>query len=278
VQSRLDLKRVEQNLSTQKIGRAVGWKNELWDTIESTNTRAAELAAEGGPEGIIVMARQQTAGRGRLGRKWESPPDSGIYLSLLLRPSIPLAELSVITLAVGVAASTAIENATGIRAGLKWVNDLIYNGRKLGGILAEMPSMASSLQGLNQALVIGIGINVRLDENDLPDDLKEKIEWLERLTGLTLDPNVLVGELAKQLERSYNLLLEKQADTLLNEWRDRSVTLGKEVIATSGSKSLKGRAVDITGGGALILLSDDNQRHELHAGEVVIRGQDGSYS
>ncbi|HEY9720025.1 MAG TPA: biotin--[acetyl-CoA-carboxylase] ligase, partial [Trichormus sp.] len=122
----LVLEKIEKRLTSGVIGRS-SWNNELWQTIDSTNSRAAQLAAEGAPEGVIVLARQQTAGRGRLGRVWVSPPDAGIYLSVILRPAELLpAELALITLAVGVAVSSAIERCAGVKVGLKWVNDLVF--------------------------------------------------------------------------------------------------------------------------------------------------------
>lgn len=227
------------------------------------------------------MARQQTAGRGRLGRKWVSPPDSGIYVSLLLRPAVPLVDLPVITLAVGVAASKAIEQSTGVKAGLKWVNDLVVEGRKLGGILAEMPSTyapGGAQAPLKPALVIGIGINICLDEKEIPDELKDKIEWIERLTKSPIDFNTTLCQMAHELELAYDALLAGKTDEIIEQWKERTVTLGKEIIATTGNKTLEGRAVDITGSGALVVESSDGRRHELQAGEVVIRGKDGTYS
>ncbi|MBI2809572.1 MAG: biotin--[acetyl-CoA-carboxylase] ligase [Candidatus Melainabacteria bacterium] len=268
----LDLEKIEPRLRTKFIARPTGGKNELWESINSTNTRAIEVAADGGAHGTLILARQQSAGRGRLGRQWVSPSDSGIYSSFLLRPeaqSIP--NLSTITLAVGVAVSKAIRNSVGIEVGLKWVNDLVVDGRKLGGILCEMTSNQSG-----KALIIGIGINVRFDENELPDDLKEKMIWLERITKQPVDPNSVIAEIANQLEEVYGLLLNGQSDKVLAQWRTRSITLGRRIIATSGERTVEGDAVDIAASGALIV-DTGSEKIELHAGEITIRNADGSY-
>ncbi len=268
----LDLEKIEPRLMTKFIARPDDGKNELWESINSTNTRAIEVAADGGAHGTLIIARQQSAGRGRLGRQWVSPSDSGIYSSFLLRPeaqSIP--NLSTITLAVGVAVSKAIRNSVGIEVGLKWVNDLVVDGRKLGGILCEMTSNPGG-----KALIIGIGINVRFDENELPDDLKEKMIWLERITKQPVDPNSVIAEIANQLEEVYGLLLNGQANTVLAEWRSRSITLGRRIIATSGERTIEGDAVDIAASGALIV-DTGSEKIELHAGEITIRNVDGSY-
>ncbi len=264
----LSLDVIETSLTTKIIGKAPGAKNELWPEIGSTNTRAAALAAEGCPEGVIVLARQQTAGRGRLGRAWISPPDAGIAFSVILRPQLELSRLPLITLATGVAVAQAIEASIGVRPGLKWVNDLTLSGKKLGGILAEMPG---------QALIIGIGINVRLEEADLPPELKDKVEWLERAVGRPVDPNLIVLELAHKLEAAYELLKEGQTKKIVSLWKDYSITLGQLIEASSNNQSIKGRAVDIADSGALIVEDESGKRTEIVAGEISIRLQNGDY-
>ncbi len=268
----LSLEVIEASLATKIIGRALPEdnlsKNELWDEIDSTNTRAAALAAQGCGEGVMVIARQQTAGRGRLGRAWISPPDGGISFSVVLRPKIELSRLPLITLATGVAVAQAIEASVGVRPGLKWVNDLTLSGRKLGGILAEMPG---------QALIIGIGINVRLRADELPEDLKDKVEWLERAAGGPVDPNLVVVELASKLEAQYELLKAGRSSEILALWKAYSVTLGQMIEARSANQVITGKAVDIADSGALIVESEDGSRTELVAGEISLRLQDGSY-
>ena len=272
---RLALDVIETSLATSVIGRAraaspdVKCQNELWESIDSTNTRAAQLAAEGAPEGVLVLARQQTAGRGRHGRVWMSPPDAGISFSVILRPKIPLTRLPLITLATGTAVARAIEASVGVRPGLKWVNDIVLNGRKLGGILAEMPG---------QALIIGIGINVRFSEADVPSDLVDKIEWLERVVGKPVDPNMIVLELAHKLEEAYNLLLAGKTEEILTTWKSYSTTIGQEIESKNGGIVIRGRAIDVTSSGALIVQMDNGETTELHAGEISIRRVDGSYA
>jgi BirA family biotin operon repressor/biotin-[acetyl-CoA-carboxylase] ligase len=267
----LSLDVIEASLATSIIGRA-GSPNELWAEIDSTNTRAAALAAAGCDEGVMVIARQQTAGRGRLGRAWVSPPDAGISFSVVLRPKIELARLPLITLATGWAVAQAIEASCGVRPGLKWVNDLTLSGKKLGGILAEMPG---------SALVIGVGINIRLNADELPDELKEKVEWLERAVGGPVDPNLIVVELAQRLEQAYELLKQGQTEKILQGWRSYSVTLGQTVETTGGAASapekISGRAVDIADSGALIVEKENGERVEIVAGEISLRLINGQY-
>lgn len=267
----LSREQIEKHLTTDILGRS---QIEVWESIDSTNTRAASLAAEGAPEGLVAVARQQTAGRGRLGRVWMSPMDAGVYMSVLLRPQqIALSDIAPMTLACGVAVSRAVEKVAGVRLELKWVNDLVHNGRKLGGILAEMPSNP----GNSRALVIGFGLNVRIEHCAVPDELVDKLDWLERLSGAEIDVNHLAAEVLFEVEKAYDHIKNKKIETLLAEWRIRSATLGKEVVATSGTQSITGRAVDIDETGALLVATKDGKTEIIHAGEVTIRTPEGKY-
>jgi len=277
----VSLAALQSQLSSRRFGKAPGWSNELWDCLDSTNNRAAELAGSGAPEGVLVIARQQTAGRGRQGRSWVSPPDSGIYVSFLLRPRLPATQMPMHTIACGVAAARAIESCAGVRIGLKWVNDLVYNGKKVGGILAEMPSVASAATTASAwpaPLVLGIGINVRFAAADLPDDLRNRIDWLEQLAGQPVDPNQLLAFLAKYLEEECDALAAGQTTELIDWWKQYSVTLGRAIRATSGTAIIEGLAVDLSESGGLIVETNDRGTVTLHAGEVTIRGADGSYT
>jgi BirA family biotin operon repressor/biotin-[acetyl-CoA-carboxylase] ligase len=269
----IDLASVEKHLTTKVIGHPQGWKNELWDEIDSTNSRAITLAAEGAPEGLVVLARQQNAGRGRLGRTWVSPPDSGIYLSVVLRPNLLPTQITLITLGCGSAVANAIQKSIGIKIGLKWVNDLVYNGRKLGGILAEMPSSTSD----RKPVILGIGINIQLNEDDIPEDLQTKIEWLERITENPVDYNLLIANVLIELERMYENLCLGQSHKIIDSWTSFSVTLGQQVLAEIGSKSLNGKAIALTPDGALVIETDDGQKNTLPAGEITIRSPAGAY-
>lgn len=273
----LDLEEFESQLKTSLIGRARGHGNELWETIGSTNDRAAELARQGAPAGVIVLARQQTAGRGRQGRAWESPADSGIFMSVLLRPACRQADLPLHTLAAGVAVSRAVWQIAGVRVGLKWVNDIVAGGKKLGGILAEVPG-GSTREHQRPALVVGIGINTRLSPESLPDELKARVQWLENLSGQPLDPSLLAAAVAYALEELCRLIEEGQAASIIAEWKGHSVTLGRQVRALTPSGELEGTAVDLTDAGALVIELSSGQTVVLNAGEITIRGIDGGYA
>ena len=145
----------------------------------------------------------------------------------------------------------------------------MLGGRKLGGILAEMSG---------QALIIGIGINVRFADGDVPEELIDKIEWLERVVGRPVDSNMIVLELAHKLEDAYQDILNGRTDEVVSAWKNYSVTIGQDIECKNGAQIIRGRAVDITAGGALLVDMEGGGTIELHAGEISIRKQDGSYA
>ncbi len=266
----LDLSQIESYLTTSFVGRSKA--NELWPEIDSTNTRAIQLAKDDAPSGTIVLARKQTSGRGRHGRIWQSPQDAGIYASFVLRPTCAKEDIPLYTLALGVAASRAILSVTGVEVGLKWVNDLVVGQKKLGGILAELITSNSP------ALILGIGINLELQKKDIPEELVNHIEWLTNITGSAVDPNHLIAELAQNLEEVSNNISNGNKSQILDAWRKHSVTLGKEVQVISAAGNKTGTALDIDESGALIVQTTSGERLTLHAGEISIRNLDGSYS
>lgn len=275
---------MESLLATRLLGRAANWANELWDTLDSTNERAGELARAGAREGVIVMARHQTGGRGRGGRTWISPEGAGLYISFILRPALPPAELPLMSLAAGVAAARAIKLTTGADdIALKWVNDLVAGGKKVGGILCEMPSMpqgqaAGQLSLEQPPLILGIGINLRLDLQLLPAELQDRVDWLERIAGAEVDDNQLAAALAAQVESVYGDLKNGLRSKLVQDWKALSVNLGRAVRATTGDSEIEGTAHDITADGALVIALPGGGFVTVHAGDVMLRNADGSYA
>lgn len=234
----------------------------------------ATLSKDGAAEGTTVIARQQTAGRGRLGREWVSAPDSGLYLSTLLRPEAALGELPVITLCLGVAARRAVMAISSVDLGLKWVNDLIYNTKKAGGILVEMPVTGSKTTA-SKALIVGIGINLKKPPGELPEQIREKAIYLNQITEQEIDPAKLAAELCFQIEEIYTKMKRNELSLILDEWRAGSVTLGQEI--TTINHDISGTALDISDTGALIVKTDKGNK-VLNAGEISIRSSCGSYS
>ena len=284
----LNLVEIEANLKTSWLGRAKN-NNELWNIIDSTNNRAIELVHSGADAGVIIIANQQTAGRGRAGNTWLSPANSGLYLSFIIKPKSEIKDLSVITLITGVAVVRAVQNCLGIKIGLKWVNDLILENKKIGGILIEYISPKlngnelsetkdNSNNSLNGYLVIGMGLNLYTPSEKIPADLESKIIYLDSciaLMAVSIDRNKLTASLTNELE----IVLESMSlrlPELLDQWRAYSITLGEEILANVGGNKIAGQAIDITDKGELIVKTL-NGKVTLPAGEISVRKTDGSY-
>lgn len=237
----------------------------IHDVLESTNTHAKALAKEGAPEGTVVIARSQTAGRGRLGRSFHSPRDTGLYLSLILRPDCPASQIMHLTCAAAVAACDAVENTCGLRPGIKWINDLTVAGKKLGGILTELGFESN---GNVSYAVIGIGINCRLDT--VPRELQGLACSLSDFSEET-DISKLAASLISALERMRRQLLTGQAATM-DAYRRSCVTLGKQVRIISPAETDTGIAEQVNDDGSLQVLFAGGQRKNVNSGEVSVRG------
>jgi BirA family biotin operon repressor/biotin-[acetyl-CoA-carboxylase] ligase len=247
----------------------------------STNADALELGRQGEPEGIVLVADHQTAGRGRAGRTWTAPPDAGLLFSVLLRP--PAAGMDLATMAVAVAGAAAVERVAGVTPRLKWPNDLVWPGdgsgldRKLAGILAEAdwPARSNASAGWSPpppdervVVVVGMGLNVRWPD-ELPDDLADIAVALNHLTDAPVDREDLLIALLEELGPRYEAMTAGERDGLLAEWRARSATLGRRVRVDLGAGDVVGSAVDITGQGHLVVDGDDGVRRTLAVGDVV---------
>lgn len=220
--------------------------------VDSTNRVALELAREGAPEGLVVVADHQSSGRGRLGRTWTAPPGTALLVSVLLRPAIDLERAALLTMAAGVA---AVEACGAADVGMKWPNDLVTgDGRKLAGILAE-----STLEGPRlAAVVVGMGLNLRRSPG-----LAE--------TGIALDDlGIPLGrdELLVAWLAAYDRRLD-DLDGVVGAWRDRSATLGRRVRVELPTGDVEGTAADVDHLGRLLLDPDDGPRLTLSAGDVV---------
>lgn len=247
------------------------WKDSIryFSTIDSTNTRAKAMAAQGAPHGTVLIAGHQSGGRGRLGRSFHSPEGMGIYLSVILRPNCPAQALMHLTCAAGVAMCDAVENAMGFRPGIKWTNDLIWDKRKLGGILTEL---AFKSDGTVDYAVIGIGINCLQKERDFPEDIRGIAASLSMVTEQDADPAKVAAAMV--------LFLEKMATSLFSpDWIARyqtdCVTVGQEISVVRGDTVRHGTALAVDPEGALIVRFSDGHEEAVSSGEVSVRGMYG---
>ena len=254
---------LEQGLKTKTMGQTIYF----YEETDTTNNRARELALEGAPEGTLVVAEKQTAGRGRRGKVWESPLGTGIWMSLVLRPQIMPAEASVLTLLCGLATAEAIEAETGLSADIKWPNDILINGKKAVGILTEMDCEMSEVH----FVIPGIGINV--NTASFPPEIAEIATSLYLECGKTVSRRRLVHKVLERLEEHYETFLRTGSfAAMLEDYRKHCITLGKEVHVL-GREPFFAEALDITPEGELLVCRADNGKEEVvFSGEVSIRG------
>ena len=232
-----------------------------FDKIDSTNTEAINQAKRGAEEGLCIVAREQTAGRGRHGRTWISAKDAGLYFSLVLRPKIETHLLPLITLMTAVAAHNAIENAFKIECDIKWVNDIHVGGKKICGILAETVETEKDL-----AVIVGIGINLK--SSNFPPELAETATSIENETGATPNLEKFLPILTSFLEKYCDLLYE-DAEKIRKEWSSRSsYAFGKSVKIKLENETIYGITRGIEENGALRLELETGEVRIIHAGDV----------
>ena len=257
---------IEAALKTKKMGHPL----HFYPETDTTNDRIRELALEGAPEGTLAVAETQTAARGRRGRVWQAPAESGIWMSLLLRPNIPPTQASVLTLLAGIALTDAIEDVAGVEVGIKWPNDILLNGRKLVGILTEMDCDMEMIH----SVTVGMGINV--NTKAFPEELQDIATSLYLEGGREYDRAVLVGKAMGKFEALYEEFLAEGGvfAPFKERYRAKCLNIGKEVRVIGGETYLA-TALDITPEGELIVKRKDNGAEEVvFSGEVSIREEE----
>ena len=239
------------------------------DTVDSTNRRLRELAYDGAPDGQVVLANEQTQGRGRLGREFLSPRDKGIYLSFLLRPDGTPAGTTAITAWTAVAVRRAIRTVCGVDAAIKWVNDLVLNGRKLCGILTEMSVESES--GQVQYVIVGIGVNVNEEKTDFSEKIRGVAASLYAETGVFFRRAPLAAEIIRELD-NLRAAWPQAKDAYLAAYRAGNITVGREVFVRKGERVLPGTAVAVNDDFSLAVQYRDGEKEDLTGGEVQVRG------
>jgi BirA family biotin operon repressor/biotin-[acetyl-CoA-carboxylase] ligase len=253
---------LKAGLATAVFGRTIDYH----ETVDSTNLRAKQLARKGAPEGTLVLAEQQTQGRGRLGRAWAARSGLGLWFSLILRPQVGTGDLAVITVLTAVALARAIKRVADIQTQVKWPNDLLYEGAKLVGILAELNG---ELDRVNY-LILGIGINVNHMPEDFPPELAGKATSLRRIRRTPVDRKTLLQCFLKEFEGQYALLETEALSGIIDYAREYSATLGRRVTVSQGlGRILTGKAVDLDLDGSLWLETDDGARTRVYSGEII---------
>lgn len=257
---------LSEGLQTEIVARRPDYIHHFTQ-VDSTNNCLKLLAEEGAPEGTVVVAEEQTAGKGRLGRSWSSPRSKGIIFSVLLRPPKPLEEISVFTLLTAVAVTRAVRKKfPEIDAGIKWPNDILVKGRKICGILTELKAEADRLH----YLVVGIGLNVHHTLDDFPLEIKESATsiFLEN-DGQLPDRKETAREILREMDSVYREYLTMGAEGILEQWKALNITLGRKITIKSLRESFAGRALDVDKYGALTVAGPGGERKRFVTGEIT---------
>lgn len=250
-------------------GRVLGRELLCLDTVDSTNSEAKRRAMEGAPEGLVVIAREQTGGRGRRGRSFVSPAGKGLYLSALLRPDCPLEQVSALTAWTAVAVCDAVEELCGIRPGIKWPNDVILDGRKLCGILTELELEAET--AALRYVVVGLGLNVSQTEADFGPEVAPVAVSLAQALGRAPRRAEAAGAVIAALDRMAADFPRRWGEWL-ERYRADCLTLGRPVrlLRAGGEEAAVAEAVDESF--ALVVRRPDGRRETVSSGEVSVRG------
>jgi BirA family transcriptional regulator, biotin operon repressor / biotin---[acetyl-CoA-carboxylase] ligase len=249
---------IEWNLGTKVVGRRIA----VWNRVTSTNDLAARASSSPANDGLVVLAEEQSSGRGRRGRSWSAPPGSSILMSVLLFPPIPLQDSAWLTSLAAVAVANAVESVGFVGGGdwidarIKWPNDVRVDGRKLAGILVER----------GQGTVIGIGVNVNLDQDDFPEELRGTAISLRSIVGRAIDRSELVRSILRNLDVYYDLAIRLGPDHLDGRYRHHSEHLWQEVEVTTPSGIVSGRLgkLDLRSGLEVGTSFDDCQAIPIH--------------
>ena len=252
---------IRQQLESSRFGKKIHYFPE----IDSTNRLAFKLASEGGEEGEVVLAERQSQGKGRLGRRWFSPPGSNLYLSIILRPRLDPADAPQLTLTSAVALAETVQAFLGHRPAIKWPNDILVGGKKLAGILTESSIDRERLH----FIVLGIGVNLNLTAELLPEELRDIATSLLILTERSVDRNAFAGELIHSLDRCYGELEQRGFPFIADRWESFFELKGRKVKVEMGDRQLLGTARGIDRDGALIVERADGALERVIAGDVI---------
>ena len=247
-------------------GLKFGTPLHTYGRLGSTNVVAARLAEAGAPEGTLVTAEEQTRGRGRQGRSWHSPPGVGVWMSLVLRPRCDAGQAAGIPLAGALAVASALKAATGVEVGLKWPNDVYMNGRKVAGVLGESVVEGTSVR----YAVLGLGINVNLLEDQVPEDLRSIAGSLAMATGTSWNRVDIVASVLEALERRYYDYVQHGFGALSAEFKALSNLVGQPVELQLSNRTLSGTVLDLASDGSLLLTTESGPE-QVRVGEASLR-------
>lgn len=253
---------IKAGLNTVSFGHTVHYE----ESVTTTQEIAHKLASEGASEGTFIVADEQTGGRGRLGRLWHSPKASGICASLILRPQIPPQEAPQLTLLAAVGVVKGIKLSTGLACDIKWPNDILYNGKKLVGILTELEADPDQVK----SVILGMGVNVNTTKADFCEDISEKATSLRIEMGREVDRADLLRHILQQIEILYAAYLEEGFRFVKLLWESHAVSLGRTVHARTLKGTLVGKAKGLSNDGFLIIEDEDGECHHISSADIEL--------
>ncbi len=256
----MDEKTIAQNLRTRTFGKNF----HFFRTIDSTNSKAKEIAATGTHTGTLIIAEEQNAGRGRLGRSWISEKGKSLTFSVILQPQIPVSNLGIISLYAGVAVCNAIRKTTSQTTECKWPNDVLIRKKKVCGILSEIVHHS----GKTMSVIVGIGVNV--NQSDFPQEVQSIATSLSLESGKEYDCTMILSNILEQMEELYFLIQHSRYTEIINQWKSLSSIIGSSICVDQSGKLLYGTAKDIRDDGGLII-ERENKLITVYAGDVTVR-------
>lgn len=254
---------IRLGLQTNKLGKTIHYL----ESTESTQKIAHQLSQDGCPEGTIVIAEEQTNGRGRLTRHWHSPKQTGIWMSVVLRPNLPPHKAPQFTLITAVAVVQAIEDLCDIHPEIKWPNDILIDGKKVTGILTELQADSDKIH----SIIIGIGINVNQSKDQFPNELHSIATSLAIESGEKIVRAALIQKILANLERYYQVYLEQGFTPLKILWESYAISIGKEIIARTISGDITGKAIGISNEGVLKIQDHNGQIHDIYSADIEVK-------
>lgn len=253
---------IRLGLETEKLGQEIYY----YDSVTSTQSIAQELASKGVPEGTIIVADEQTGGRGRMARTWYSPKETGIWMSLILRPKISIQRTPQLTLIAAVAIVQAIEEVTGLSPHIKWPNDILINGKKVVGILTELQAEADQVH----SVIIGMGINVNQNVDHFPEHLLSIATSLAIEKGQSITRAELIQKILLRFEGLYFQYLKHGFKPIKLLWESYAISLNKFITARTLSGAIKGKAIGINDEGVLLIETDEGKIEHIYSADIEI--------
>lgn len=244
-------------LETTRLGKRIVFK----ESVESTQKEAHQIAEEA-EEGTLVIAEEQTAGRGRMARPWQSPKYTGIWMSLILKPELPPFKAPQFTLITAVAVTEAIRDATGVTPTIKWPNDLLLNGKKVTGILTELQADSDHIR----SIIIGIGVNV--NQREFPKELADIATSIAIEKGETVSRAQIVQAIMKNLEIYYDEYMTNGFSLIKEKWETYAISIGRSIIARTVTGTIRGKALGITEEGVLKLEDENGSIHDIYSADI----------